>query len=348
MNTSGVPGTLVQAERRLGHESRLVTLYRDRRRYFEDICLELPFIDFRGTRWIKRKVSSPARVQVDNRLRVPTTIPPTWQPHTLYEKWLVQWRDRLWWPRIKRAIRQYRLDSFDIYQLDGGLDFTRIPRFIPAMKQAGRQIICCYTGSDLRTRGVIPEIDRLADLNVTVEFDHLLLHPNIHHVFFPFDVERFAYHPPSTPKGAFRIGHAPTHWAAKGSEQIMEVLQQLKQTHGIDIVLIQNLPYDEAIALKASCDLFVDQIGDLGYGINALEAVAMGIPTCTCLAQGFAERYPDHPFVEVQADTLKKALIDLMEDPHRRQRLSRTGRAWVEKHHDAVRVAQRIHRLLAQ
>ena len=73
-NTSGVPGELVRAERALGHESRLVTLFRDRRGYFEDICLNLAFIDFAGTRWIKRRVSAPERLRVDNRLRIPGEI----------------------------------------------------------------------------------------------------------------------------------------------------------------------------------------------------------------------------------------------------------------------------------
>ncbi|MDZ7316306.1 MAG: hypothetical protein ONB24_09315, partial [candidate division KSB1 bacterium] len=49
-NTSGVPGQLVLAERKLGYDSRLVTLFRDPRNYFQDICLDLPFIDLPAVR----------------------------------------------------------------------------------------------------------------------------------------------------------------------------------------------------------------------------------------------------------------------------------------------------------
>lgn len=345
MNTSGVPGELVQAERRLGFDSHLVTLYHDRRGYFEDICLNLPFIDFRGTRWIKRRVSAPEKLHVDNRLRIPATIPLVWQPHTLLEKWLVRLRDRLWWPKIQQAIHSHKLDQFDVYQLDGGLDFTREPHFILAMKRLGRKILCCYTGSDLRTRGVIAAIEALSDLNVTVEFDHLQLHPQIHHVFFPFDATRFSYKAPSRGNDRLKIGHAPTHWAAKGSDLIVPMLNRLAATQDIEIMLIQNLPYQKAIALKATCDIFIDQIGDLGYGINALEALVMGIPTCTCLAPGFAEKFPDHPFVKVQINNLEENLLHLIRDFDYRHRLSRYGRSWVEKHHDALQVVQHIHRL---
>ena len=51
------------------------------------------------------------------------------------EKWLVRLRDRLWLPRVLRAIQEHGLDDFDIYQLDGGLDFTREP-LLPVLTTA--------------------------------------------------------------------------------------------------------------------------------------------------------------------------------------------------------------------
>ena len=344
-NTSGVPGELVRAERALGHESRLVTLFRDRRGYFEDICLNLAFIDFAGTRWIKRRVSAPERLRVDNRLRIPGEIPPVWRPHSGAESLLVRLRDRMWAPAIRAAIARHGLDRFDVYQLDGGLDFTREPRFIPEMHQRGRRIICCYTGSDLRTRGVIPAIDALSDLNISVEFDHQALHPQLHHVFFPFDCSRLRMRPEPPVSRPVRIGHAPTSRAAKGSDQILPVLRRLSEEEGIEVALIEGMRYEAALALKGSCDIFVDQIGELGYGINSLEALAMTIPAASCLAPGFAAAYPDHPFVEVQAATLYEALLRLIGDGELRRRLGREGRAWVAAHHDSGAVVRRIHTL---
>ncbi|MBN1543562.1 hypothetical protein JW992_15580, partial [candidate division KSB1 bacterium] len=124
-NISNVPGTLVLTERRMGYESRLVTLFRDRRRYFQDICLDLPLIGFFGTRWIKRIVSDPKKLRVDTVLRIPQKIPLRWRPHNRAEALLVQLRDVIWRPRIEDAIRRYGLADFDLYQLDGGLDLYR-------------------------------------------------------------------------------------------------------------------------------------------------------------------------------------------------------------------------------
>ncbi|MBD3378563.1 hypothetical protein GF406_26280 [candidate division KSB1 bacterium] len=344
INTSNVPGSFVQAERRLGFDSRLVTLFRDPRHYFQDICLDLPFIDFAPTRWIKKMVSSPQRLTVDNILRIPKEIPRVWKPHSRQERLLVNLRDRWWRPRIEKAIQKYDLDRFDIIQLDGGLGLYRNSSFVLDMHRAGKTILCCYTGSDLRTRGVIPAIDSVSQANFSVEFDHLYLHPRIEHVFFPFDATLFEIKRSSHCKeDPVIIGHAPTNWFAKGSHMIVPVVNQLEKEYNLKFSLIENLPHKEALRRKAECDIFIDQIGDLGYGINSLESLAMGIVTCSCLAPGFADQYPDHPFVEINEHNLRDQLLGLIEDTHKRNDLGEYGASWVRRVHDAENSVKKIH-----
>lgn len=343
MNTSGVPGQFVQAEREMGFESRLVTLFKDDRNYFEDICLKLPFINFKPTKWLKKFVSDPKKLTITNKNCLPASIPPTWKPHSTSEKYLVKFRDLIWSPIIENSIEEYVLSNFDIIQLDGGLGFYRDSRFVRKMKALGKKVICCYTGSDLRTRGVIPQIDKISDLNVTLEFDHLFLHPNIHHVFFPFDANKFETRKETNDK--IKIGHAPTNRSAKGSDIIIPILKQLEEEYKVEIVLIENMPFDKAIQTKHSCDIFVDQIGDLGYGINSLESLAMGIATCSCLAPGFEKMYPDHPFVVVDEKNLKNQLVRLIQDVGFRQKNGDGGRKWVMEKHDSKQSVKRIHNL---
>lgn len=343
-NISGVPIALVKAERDLGHHSRLVTLARDRRGYEEDLCLELPFLDFWGTRLLKRLVSDRSKQNVTNVRRIPEQRPPAWRPRGVAETWFVRLRERLWRPRIEQVLRELDFWNFDVYQLDAGLEFFRDGRTVRQLKGLGKKIVCCYTGSDLRTRGVIPAIDAVSDLNVSTEFDHLELHPRLHHVFFPFDVGRLSLRPePQTE--VVRIGHAPTNRQAKGSDRIIAAVKAVARELPVELLLIENLPHREALAQKARCHVFVDQIGDLGYGINSLEALAMGIPTCSCLVPGFAEQYQDHPFVEVDGENLETRLIELVRNPDERRRLGEAGRAWVRRHHDARAVVRRIHAL---
>jgi len=329
----------------MGFDSRLVTLFPDPRGYEQDICLHLPFIDFAPTRVLKRWVSDPQKMKIVNTMPRPDSIPIVWQPHTRLEKILVSLRDGLWRSKIERAIRRYHLDQYDVYHLDGGLGLYRNALFIKMMKARGAQIICCYTGSDLRTRGVIADIDRLADVNVTVEYDHTRLHPDIHFVFFPFDTTPFNVHHHHNNERPVRIGHAPTNRAAKGSDIIIPVLQTLSETDSVEMILIEGLTYKQALQKKNQCDIFVDQLGELGYGINSLEALAMGIPVCTCLVPGFSQDYPDHPFIEVNAENLQHELKQLIHNPRRRINQGLKGKGWLQKFHNAVDVVGKIHHL---
>lgn len=343
LNTAGVPLTFVRAERALGCESRLITFMPHPRHFGEDICLDLPFLDFWGVRLAKKLFSPSQRLSVQFQSKIPKNIPKIWRP-THVEQALVSFREKIWQKKIENAIKTFDLLKFDVYQLDGGLGFYRDGRLIRKLKNAGKKIICCYTGSDLRVRGIIPEIDQLSDLNISVEFDHQFLHPNLQHVPFPVESERFGEARKST--GAkLKITHAPTNRMAKGSHIIIADVRELELKYPIELVLIENLPYQKALELKAQSRIFIDQIGDLGYGISSLEALSMGIATCSCLAAGFEKVYPDHPFIVINENNIKEKLIELIENDAYRVEKAKQGHAWVRQVHDSVKVVQRIHQL---
>ena len=346
-NISGVPITFVRAERRLGFESRLITLMCDQRGYEEDICLKLPYLDFAGTRWLKRLVSNPTRIELSNRQIQPMEKPPVWKPHTRAEAWLIRGRERLWHSRIQRVMAEIDFWNYDLYQFDGGLEFYRDGRTIKRLKALGKKVIVLYTGSDLRTRGIIPVVDGAADLRLTLEIDHLKLHSQISHIFFPFEFGRFAV-APSPPDHEIVIGHAPTNRAAKGSEQIIAAVRTLSREFPIRLELIEGLPHAEAIRRKSRCHIFIDNLGELGYGVNAIESLALGICTCTSLMPEFVAQHPDHPFVEITGDNLIAQLRQLCQKPARRERQRAGGRRWAEQHHGSENVVRQIHLRLAQ
>ena len=346
-NTAGVPMEFVRAEGALGHESRLVTLGPSRLKFEEDICLDLPLIDHWSIR-LAKKIFSPKK-RTDVSFKVKPEIkenPRIWRPNQM-ETWLIRIREKFWHLKIENAINKYDLLNFDVYQLDGGLGFFRDARIIRQLKSQGKKIICCYTGSDLRVRGIIPVIDEISDLNVSVEFDHQFLHPNLTHVPFPINPEKYEKgNPPKSEK--IIITHAPTNRAAKGSDIIIPIVKQLEREYPIKLVLIENMPYKEAIRRKAESHIFIDQIGDLGYGISGLEALSMGIVTCSCVAPGFEKIYPDHPFVLIDERNLRKQLIRLIENENLRSGIIKKGLEWVRRVHHSQAVVQKIHILLKQ
>jgi hypothetical protein len=342
-NTAGVPLELVRAEQTLGFDSRLVTLSRSRQKFEEDICLDLPLLDHWSIRLAKKLFSPQSRMDVSHEVTIPAQIPRIWKPNRP-ENILIKFREKYWQNRINSAIKKYHLLDFDIYQLDGGLEFYRDARIIRKLKALGKKIVCCYTGSDLRVRGVIPEIDALSDCNVSVEFDHQFLHPNLTHVPFPINPDRFQRMNKSE-AGKLKITHAPTNRKAKGSDIIIPIVQQLEKEYPIELLLIENLPYREAIAIKAQSDIFIDQIGDLGYGISGIEALCMGIPTCSCVAPGFEKVYPDHPFILIDKHNLRTQLIQLIENKAYRDSKADEGYEWVKRVHHSQAVVQKIHHL---
>jgi hypothetical protein len=343
-NTAGVPIAFVKAERALGHDSRLVTLARDPRDYEEDLCLGLPLWDPALTGFFKRALYPRGALAQRTSLAKHSQIPPVWEPANPLAAMLAGLRDKLLRPVIEQAIERYKLDQYDVYQLDGGHGFLKHDDLIPAWHARGKKVICCYLGSDLRLRGVMPGIDAVSDCNLTLEWDHLDLHPDIRHVFFPFDRSAFRVRAQEN-GGKLRIGHSPSNRAAKGSDAIIAAVRDLEAKLPVELVLIEGLPHAEALAAKATCDIGVDQVGELGYGISALEWLAMGVPVATCIAANMKKEVKDHPFMEIGAGDIGPQLQRLITDQPLRRKLGEQGRAWLERTHDAKAVVKRIHQL---
>ena len=339
-NISDVPMTLVRAERALGIDSRLITFFPDARGYPEDICLHLPFVDHDLVRRAKRWFSDPSRLKLPNTTSQNTKPSLYWRPFGLTERAFIRLREMIWAPLIRQAMEKIDFWNFDVYQFDAGLDFFRDGRTGLKLKQLHKKIVVCYTGSDLRTRGIIKPLDQIADLRLTLEWDHLKISPELVHILVPFEPERYQYKE-RTASDMVKIGHAPTNRAAKGSDSILSTLQKFSSMRHIEIVLIENKSHKEALQMKEQCDIFIDHYGNLGYGVNSLEAIAMGIPTCSGLTSQFVAKYPDHPFVDIH-NSLEEQILNLIDKPDWRIQLARQGREWLERHHDSRRIVKQI------
>ena len=61
----------------------------------------------------------------------------------------------------------FQLLDYDIFHFEWGLEFYRDGRFVEKLYNLNKPIICTYHGTDLRSRGVIPKIDKMSTLNLT-------------------------------------------------------------------------------------------------------------------------------------------------------------------------------------
>lgn len=140
------------------------------------------------------------------------------------------------------------------------------------------------------------------------------------------------------PSKVIRIGHAPTERNIKGTAAFEAAMARLAEKYPVEPVLIERAKWLNCLRRKAGCDLFFDQ-PVLGYGSNAIEAWAMGMPVVAGIAdpairEGMLDRWGVLPFYEASADTLYDALRALVEDNDLRTAYAKRGKAHVQKWHD--------------
>lgn len=348
-NTVGTLNLWKAEHERRGNNCRYVTFYPSAAAYPEDICLNLPLISPGSTykklryRLQKRWYGRDPRSEKDG-------YPPMWQPENLPEKLWYRFRNLIWSFQVEAAIKKYALNDYDIYHFEWGLDFYRDAAFARRMKNAGKTIINTYHGQDMRNRGVIPEMDRIADLRLSSELDLLELHPKLKYLFLPFPTD---YYSPGKRKlnSPVKVCHATTDRFFKGSEHIISVCRKLAAEKIMEFILIENMPHAEAMEVKKNCDINIDQLTDLGgwgYGMNSVESLSMGICTLAYLNDKYEKFIPDHPFVNTTPESLENNLRTLLEDPSQILIKGRQGLLWVRNNHDISRVADSLYEYYAQ
>jgi hypothetical protein len=343
-NYTGTIDLFVRGHRELGHQSRLVTFYRAANMYMEDICLDLPFVG--PQEWLlkfKRMVKAGS-------LRIPytgTTERIFWSP-SLVERLMLKIRDGMWGSRIERAAEQYGLWDFDVYHLEGGMSFYRDGRDVKMLKSRGKKIVSYYHGLDLRMRGAIRPIWEATDLHLTCEFDLYQRYPELGYLFLPFD--RHSVPPASPESETIRICHAPRIRSVKGTDLIIDAVEHLAGEVPVELVLIENMTNEETLKLKATCHIAIDQVadGDMGYGVNSLESLSMGIATMTNLSNAYQAFIPDHPFCLTTPETLRRDLKELIIDGDLRRKYAAAGPSWIERRHHWLSVARDIHRIYSE
>ncbi|MFW5959987.1 MAG: glycosyltransferase [Chitinivibrionales bacterium] len=264
-----------------------------------------------------------------------------------------KFRDLLIKDKVKRVIKEYDLENADIIHLDNGMGFFSDSRYIKDMKSKGKSVLCCYHGSDLRLRGVVPDIDTVADMNITSEYDLLDFHPRISHLFYPFNssVTGGLQAPKCQETQRIRIAHSPTNRVLKGTEIIEEVIDKLQEEYDIELVLIEGVSRREAIELKSTCHLLIDQIGGkggTGYGVSALESFAMSQAVVTDFTDAYNDFLGNHPFYVAQPENLCRRLRELLSDPCRINEYGEKGRIWLENTHSYEAVNRRLKGVYAE
>ena len=322
-----------QLHRSRGNDCRYITYFHSACGFRDDICLHLPLVPFkpRATR-LRHWLYTYTKSAKGNWTEIPGN-PPIWRPKTAMERVFFSFRDWLWRFRVEPAIKRYGLLDYDVYHLEGGLEFYRHGGFLKRLAEQKKAILNTYHGTDFRNRGVVPAVDKYVWLNLTSEYDLLPRHPNLHYLFLPYDVA--AHWPTGQLHDPVTICHATRSRYAKGTEAIIAACRSLEASHGIRFILIENRPHNEVIALKGQSDIYIDQVADIapGYGMNSVEAMALGLACITSMNEAYQAFMPDHPFVNVSPGNLLEQLTELVENPQLTLEQGRAARRWAENRH---------------
>ena len=251
-------------------------------------------------------------------------------------------------PAWRRQAVQFRalaklLPSTDVFHFYFGL--TLVPKRIqfPILKAARKKSVFHFVGSDIR--GKSPDelaYGRLADAQIVGSYDAARWIPEADVVPPGIDLGAIAPVPPRV-DGQLRIAHAALSRRRKGTELVVAACDEL----GLNLDVIENVRHDEVGPRLARADIVVDQLNSGWYGLFAIEAMAYGKPVVGYLHDEAVTRTAaafgvEVPIVRTTKETLATDLRTLARSDEERRSRGAAGRTYVERVHDADKMADRL------
>ncbi|MBS1652578.1 MAG: aminotransferase [Bacteroidetes bacterium] len=141
--------------------------------------------------------------------------------------------------------------------------------------------------------------------------------------------------------GVVTIVHSPNHRGFKGSEFVIDAINELKNEGlKINFILLEKVKNEEVRrVLFEEADILVEQL-ILGYALNAIEGMASGVPVLSNLSNEeyvrIFRRYSylnECPILTTTPENIKENLKILIQNPELREQLGRASKKYAEKYH---------------
>jgi len=144
------------------------------------------------------------------------------------------------------------------------------------------------------------------------------------------------------------ILHSPTKRGLKGTKYIIEAVERLRDKYKhVELMLVENIPHSKVQELYRQADLAVDQLLIGWYGGLAVEVMALGKPVVCYIREEDLKFIPprmkkDLPIINANPDNIFEVLKGLVEDREKLNLIGEQSRAYVERYHDPMRIAERM------
>jgi hypothetical protein len=167
---------------------------------------------------------------------------------------------------------------------------------------------------------------------------------------------RLSY-PESTVKLYHSVGNASTrvvagtHQSLKSTHIYVPLVEQLKaEGRDVELVYFTDVPNRQLRFYQAQTDVVCDMLTVGWFGANVREGMMLGKPAVCFLRPSWIENVrrevPDYveelPVVNATPETVHDVLVELLEDPARRQELGERGREFAVKWHSSQAAARRL------
>ena len=145
------------------------------------------------------------------------------------------------------------------------------------------------------------------------------------------------------------IVHAPSQPVAKGTPYLLKSIEILQREYpdSLEFILIQNIPYQEALKIYQKADLIIDQLLIGWYGAFAVEAMSMGKPVAAFIREEDLQFIPDK-----MADDLRRSVFNIsihsiedqlryiLENPEILKVTAGNGIRYARTWHDPIKIAR--------
>lgn len=210
-----------------------------------------------------------------------------------------------------------------------------------------------HHGSRLRQhpRQIMAESASAGAVNMVSTTDLLDDAPGATWLPSPYDIDEMAaFRHERRDSNRLRIAHAPTVRSAKGTDLILAALNRLARRYPIEVDLIERARWRECLWRKGHADLYIDQI-TLGYGNNAIEAMAMGIPVISGWAEEADRKRHEKlvgplPFLHATPLDIEERIEEMIRDADVRANYAAAGVEYVRRIHDENVVAKMAARII--
>lgn len=254
--------------------------------------------------------------------------------------------------RFNVTVAQQRFEEADVVHLHNTLEVPK--RVWP--QPHDKPIILHHHGTRFRElhERIYQEANQAGAIQVASTIDLAILYPDIYWLPSPFELDVLAalrrgnteYRKLQGDNRRIRVAHAPTNRKVKSTALVIDVVTRLhEQGLPIELDLIERTSWLDCLTRKAKADILIDQL-HLGYGNNAIEAWAMGIPVIAGVEdqkvlEAMQATFPT-PFLAATEATLEDVLRGLVADRAARDDWGSRGLAYVRRFHSDKYVAERL------